>query len=83
LSILASLFKSKWQLEAENVALRHQVVVLRRHMRGRDRLKNLGLCEPGDEILIPRKRDTPIATVHPTIANLAHLLRLSPLQQVG
>jgi hypothetical protein len=31
LAILASPFKSKCQLEAENVALRHQVVVLRRH----------------------------------------------------
>lgn len=40
LSIQASLFKSKCQLEAENVALRHQVVVLRRQMRGRVRLRN-------------------------------------------
>jgi hypothetical protein len=35
LTILASPFKSKYQLEAENVALRHQVVVLRRQVRGR------------------------------------------------
>jgi len=39
-SILASPFKSKCQLEAENVALRHQVVVLRRQVRGRVRLTN-------------------------------------------
>ena len=41
LTILASPFKSKCQLEAENVALRHQVVVLRRQVRGRIRLTNL------------------------------------------
>jgi hypothetical protein len=40
LSTLASPFKSKCQLEAENVALRHQVVVLRRQVRGRVRLTN-------------------------------------------
>jgi hypothetical protein len=39
-SILASLFKSKRRLEAENVALRHQVMVLRRQTRGRIRLTN-------------------------------------------
>jgi transposase InsO family protein len=41
LAILASPFKSKCQLEAENVALRHQVVVLQRQARGRIRLTNL------------------------------------------
>jgi hypothetical protein len=41
LAMLASPFKSKCQLEAENVALRHQVVVLRRQTRGRIRLTNL------------------------------------------
>jgi hypothetical protein len=40
LAILASPFKSKCQLEAENVALRHQVVVLRRRVRGRVQLTN-------------------------------------------
>ena len=39
-SLLASPFKSKSQLEAENAALRHQLVVLRRKMRGRVRLTN-------------------------------------------
>jgi hypothetical protein len=38
LAILTSPFKSKRRLEAENVALRHQVVVLRRRVRGRVRL---------------------------------------------
>jgi hypothetical protein len=40
LAVLASPFKSKCQLEAENAALRHQLVVLRRKMRGRVRLTN-------------------------------------------
>ncbi|MGA8471176.1 MAG: hypothetical protein WB721_20400, partial [Pseudolabrys sp.] len=40
LAILASPFKSKSRLEAENAALRHQLVVLRRKMRGRVRLTN-------------------------------------------
>jgi hypothetical protein len=40
LAILASPFKSKSRLEAENAALRHQLVVLRRKMRGRARLTN-------------------------------------------
>ena len=35
LAILASLFKSKSRLEAENAALRHQLTVLQRKMRGR------------------------------------------------
>jgi hypothetical protein len=41
LAILASPFKSKWRLEAENAALRHQVIVLWRQARGRIRLTNL------------------------------------------
>jgi hypothetical protein len=41
LSTRASPFKSKCQLEAENVALRHQVIVLRRQVRSRVRLTNL------------------------------------------
>ena len=35
LAILASQFKSKSRLEAENAALRHQLIVLRRELRGR------------------------------------------------
>jgi hypothetical protein len=41
LAILALPFKSKCQLEAENVTLPHQVVVLRRRMRDRVRLTDL------------------------------------------
>jgi hypothetical protein len=35
LAVLASPFKSKSRLEAENAALRHQLIVLRRKMPGR------------------------------------------------
>jgi hypothetical protein len=38
LAILASPFKSKCRLEAENAALRHQLIVLRRMVHGRIRL---------------------------------------------
>jgi len=40
LAVLAAPFKSKSRLEAENAALRHQLIVLRRKVRGRARLTN-------------------------------------------
>ena len=40
LSFLALPFKSKCRLEAENAALRHQLIVLRRKVRGRVKLTN-------------------------------------------
>src|SRR6476646_10208395 len=40
LAVLASPFKSKRRLEAENVALRQQLIVLRRKVPGRVRLTN-------------------------------------------
>src|ERR1700738_4080185 len=40
LAVLASPFKSKLRLEAENVVLRHQLNVLRRRLRGRVQLTN-------------------------------------------
>jgi hypothetical protein len=40
LAALASVFKSKIRLEAENAALRHQLIVLRRKLRGRVKLAN-------------------------------------------
>jgi hypothetical protein len=40
LAVLASPFKSKLRLEAENAMLRHQLMVLRRGVRGRVRLTN-------------------------------------------
>src|SRR6267142_5006595 len=39
-AVLASPFKSKSRLEAENAALRHQLIVLRRRVRGRAQLAN-------------------------------------------
>ena len=40
LAVLASPFKSKLRLEAENAVLRHQLNVLRRKLHGRVRLTN-------------------------------------------
>src|SRR6476646_845705 len=40
LALCASPFKSKSRLEAENAALRHQLIILRRKVRGRVRLTN-------------------------------------------
>src|ERR1039458_6340184 len=40
LAILISLFRSKSRLEAENAVLRHQLIVVRRKMRGRTQLTN-------------------------------------------
>ena len=40
LAILASPFKSKSRLEAENAALRQQLIVLRRKVKGRAKLTN-------------------------------------------
>src|SRR6478609_5378685 len=39
-AVLASPFKSKLRLEAENAVLRHQLIVLRRRLQGRVRLTN-------------------------------------------
>src|ERR1700692_1196892 len=40
LAALASPFKSKMRLEAENAVLRHQLIVLRRKLRGRVQFAN-------------------------------------------
>jgi transposase InsO family protein len=40
LAVLASPFKSKLRLEAENAMLRHQLIILRRRLHGRVRLTN-------------------------------------------
>jgi hypothetical protein len=40
LALLASPFKSKSRLEAENAALRHQLIVLQRKVRGRIHFTN-------------------------------------------
>jgi hypothetical protein len=39
-AVLASPIKAKIRLEAENATLRHQLVVLRRQLKGRARLTN-------------------------------------------
>ena len=39
-AVLASAFKSKIRLEAENATLRHQLAVLRRKLKGRAHLTN-------------------------------------------
>ena len=44
LGILASPFKAKSRLEAENAALRQQLIVLRRKVKGRARLTNTDRC---------------------------------------
>jgi hypothetical protein len=40
LNLAASLFKPRWRLEAENAALRQQVIVLQRMVRGRVEFTN-------------------------------------------
>jgi len=40
LAVMAAPFKSKSRLEAENAALRHQLIVLRRNLQGRVWLTN-------------------------------------------
>ena len=40
LKLVASFFKSKSRLEAENAALRHQLIVLQRKIRGRVHFTN-------------------------------------------
>jgi hypothetical protein len=42
LAVLASPFKSKSRLEAENAVLRHQLIVVRRRVRGRAQPTNTG-----------------------------------------
>jgi hypothetical protein len=47
LAVLASPFKSNSRLEAENAVLRHQLIVLRRKLKGRARVTNHDcLCIP-------------------------------------
>jgi hypothetical protein len=54
LAVLASLFKSRAELEAENLVLRQQVNVLRRRMPKRPVLTNIdGLCVCMASSLVP------------------------------
>src|SRR5438034_2827532 len=49
LTLFASPFKSKSRLEAENAALRHQLIILRRKVRGRVRASCSGADGGADE----------------------------------
>jgi hypothetical protein len=51
LTLFASPFKSKSRLEAENAALRHQLIVLQRRVRGRVQLTN------GDRLFLVQRID--------------------------
>jgi hypothetical protein len=60
LALFASPLKSKSRLEAENAALRHQLIILRREVRNRVRLTNsdrlffIQLCPQGHHDCPPR-----------------------------
>jgi hypothetical protein len=70
LTLLASLFKSKSRLEAENAALRRQLIVLRRKVRGRVQLTN------GDRLfLVPLYRWFPSVLKAITIIRPETLVR--------
>src|SRR5260370_38585142 len=72
LAVLASPFKSKLRLEAENAVLRHQLIVLRRRPHGRVRLTNhdrLFLCQlypwfPSILKVLPIIRPEPLVRWH-------------------
>src|SRR5258708_36291985 len=61
LTLLASPFKSKSRLEAENAALRHQLIVLRRKVRGLVSTSRTGIacswssCIDGSIIFLVRR----------------------------
>jgi hypothetical protein len=57
LAVLASPFKSKSRLEAENAVLRHQLIVLRRKVRGRAQPTN-------NDRLVPRP-DVSMVSIDP------------------
>jgi hypothetical protein len=78
LAVLVAPFKSKSQLEAENAALRHQLIVLRRKIRGRVRLTNndrwffIELYRWFPSILKVRDRDRVYGTMVTPIARHGH-----------
>jgi hypothetical protein len=71
LALFASPLKSKSRLEAENAALRHQLIILRREVRSRVRLTNsdrlffIQLCPQGHHDCPPRD---PRAMAPPVLA---------------
>jgi hypothetical protein len=58
LTILASPFKSKSRLEAENAVLRHQLIVLRRKVQGQVRLTNNDRWDPTISMVLVDFADT-------------------------
>jgi len=58
LNVVASLFKSKSRLEAENAALRHQLIVLQRKVRGRIHFTNM-------DVLLAAGNDPALREVSP------------------
>jgi hypothetical protein len=52
LAVLTSPFKSRLRLEAENAALRHQLIVLRRRLHGRDRSFRASLAGPYADTIV-------------------------------
>ena len=68
LTLFASPFKSKSRLEAENAALRHQVIVLQRRVRGRVQLTN------GDRLFLVQ-----LYRWFPSVLNAITIIRLETL----
>src|SRR6266581_5560802 len=68
LTLFASPFKSKSRLEAENAALRHQVIVLQRRVRGRVQLTN------GDRLFLVQ-----LYRWFPSVLNAITIIRPRPL----
>src|SRR3979409_302134 len=68
LPLLASPFKAKSRLEAENAALRHQLIVLRRRVRGRVQFTN------GDRLFLVQ-----LYRGFPTVLKASMLPRPEPL----
>src|SRR5205823_5165231 len=60
LTLFASPFKSKSRLEAENAALRHQLIVLQRRVSGRVQLTN------GDRLFLVMDGAPSCVTIHRT-----------------
>ena len=56
LALFASPFKSRSRLEAENAALRRQLAVLRRKMRGRVQFTNAGQIQRSHWFYLPLQR---------------------------
>ena len=59
LNLAASLFKPRWRLEAENAALRRQLIVLQRKVRGRVEFTN------SDRLFFIQLRWCPLVSINP------------------